>query len=156
MAERMVPWASVPPELAFVLARDACPDLEVKARAMVAGGQGKVAGERLLFGIAQLREIARLFAEAQAEARRVDGSASQAGVGRSEVPIAQVGARSERHLLLGGDGLTTQEVAVELGICPRQVINLIEEGKLTATFTKGRHLVTEESLAQEHKRRSSR
>lgn len=133
----------VPPWAAYVLDRDQGDWLRQKAHSLAAT-QPEVA-RQLLVAAEQLREAARHVVAAEL----VRGSGAQAGGGSAEVPMSADGSGSECLL---GSGLTTREVAVQLRVSERQVVNLIGK-RLAATSVRGRWVIDEVSVAMELKRR---
>jgi excisionase family DNA binding protein len=146
IAEDLVSPAMVPPWAAFIIARDfpqVLRSLDQKGRALASTGRVEhvALGRQLMLGVAYIKKAAR-------EQEAAAGGTS--GVGRSEVPIESADAALDRP---PGSGLTTGEVAVKLGVGPRQVLNLIADKRLTATWTGSQHLVDELSVIAEIERR---
>lgn len=149
MSTRSFLPAVVGPWAALVIARDFGDKITVKAAALRAAGQVEAA-DQLLVAVASMREAGRQRMAAHRHTQsEVDG---QAGIGRSEVPIA--GGSSESSRLLGS-GMTTREVATQLRVSSRQVLNL-RGTRLVATWSKGRWLFDEVSVAEELERRRNR
>lgn len=138
--------AVVPPEAAYVITRDFGVALEAKAQAVSAANPELA--RQLWLAVASMRESARQrFAGG--------GSAVQAGSGNAEVPceVDRSGSGRGPSVVVG---LTTGEVAVKLRVTRRQVLNLIEGKRLTATWRGRGWVIDEVSVAMELDRRGER
>lgn len=136
-------WAVVPPDAAMLIARDYpkfLQELESRGRSLMLAG--KVAyGRQVIHTARQIRARG---------AERLTAMTSE--VGRSEVPPAVDASVSERVLR---SGLTTRQVAERFGFAgPRQVLNLIRDERLSATWDGATWTIDEVSVAQELERRS--
>lgn len=139
--------AVVPPWAAYVIARDLGPRLEAQAAALRDGGQHVIA-DQVMAALASMREAGRQRMDAHQQVRSEVGA--QAGVGTSEVPTTAQSAGSERVL---GSGLLTREVAEILRVSDRQVRNLRVDQRISATWSRGRWVFDEVSVAKELERR---
>lgn len=142
-------WVPMPPQVALVLVREHDPllrALEARAARLHAAGDTGSAGVIRLW----LRE-ARTSAREWTEAHR------QAGIGSSEVPWGvESGSSGAASSGAARNGLTTGQVAEQLGVSARQVVHLVAGGRLSATRRRGQWVIDELSVAAELKRRRNR